>query len=328
MATYRKRGTNWQVQVRRAGHQTVSRTFRLKSDGQAWARQLEGEIDRSELPVDRRGLRTTTLGCILSRYQTEITATKRGRSQEDYRLRYLLGLPLAAVPLSKLSPALFAQYRDQRLDEVQGVTVRRELAIIRHALEVARKEWDVALSANPVALIKLPRLPPARTRRLAPGELDALLQGCGPRLALLRVVIEFAVETALRRGELVSVRWQDVDLNRRTLHVPVTKNGHARTIPLTRRAVELLRGRSREGELVFPTSGNAVRLSWERLVRRLGLPDLHFHDLRHEGISRFFERGLSVPEVALISGHRDYRQLARYTHLRAEDVAMKLNGAV
>ncbi|MCP4316243.1 MAG: site-specific integrase [Hyphomicrobiales bacterium] len=107
--------------------------------------------------------------------------------------------------------------------------------------------------------------------------------------------------------------------------LPYAKNGHARTIPLSPRAVELLSAldRSDDGR-VFPLSAYAVRHAWERLTKRAGINDLHFHDLRHEAISRFFEKGLSVAEVALISGHRDFRQLFRYTHLRAEDVAKKL----
>ena len=130
----------------------------------------------------------------------------------------------------------------------------------------------------------------------------------------------------MRRGELVNILWEDIDFARRTLHIPHTKNGHPRTIPLSPRAIDILRQLHGSNEArVFPMSPNAVRLAWQRLTKRAGIEDLHFHDLRHEAISRFFEMGLSVPEVALISGHRDYRMLFRYTHLRAEDVAAKLD---
>jgi integrase len=116
-----------------------------------------------------------------------------------------------------------------------------------------------------------------------------------------------------------------VDLHSRLLHIPQTKNGSARTIPLTERAVELLKHRQTTGgDAPFSLTPNAVRLAWDRLTERAGIEDLHFHDLRHEAISRFFERGLSVPEVALISGHKDYRMLSRYTHLRAADLIIKL----
>ena len=109
------------------------------------------------------------------------------------------------------------------------------------------------------------------------------------------------------------------------MHIPVTKNGHPRTIPLTPKAVEIIESqRGVDLERVFPITSNAVKLVWHRLIGRSGVKDLHFHDLRHEAISRFFERGLSVSEVALISGHRDYRMLFRYTHLGAGDIVGKL----
>jgi len=132
----------------------------------------------------------------------------------------------------------------------------------------------------------------------------------------------------MRRGEIVNASWSDLDWDTGTLNIPVTKNGFSRTIPLTKRALEILQSLPHDNERIFPITGNAVRLAWQRLKRRVGIENLHFHDLRHEAISRFFEMGLSVPEVALISGHRDYRMLFRYTHLRAEDVAKKLAGGV
>ena len=120
------------------------------------------------------------------------------------------------------------------------------------------------------------------------------------------------------------MRWADVDLAGRTVHLPTTKNGWPRTVPLSSRAAALLKAIPREGDVVFDVSGNAVRLAWERLRRRAGISGLRFHDLRHEAVSRFFEMGLNVPEVALISGHRDPRMLFRYTHPKPELIAAKL----
>jgi integrase len=120
-----------------------------------------------------------------------------------------------------------------------------------------------------------------------------------------------------------------VSVEKRTLHIPITKNGHARTIPLSRAALAVLRDLrdhcSPLSERLLPITDCAAKMSWKRLAKRARLEDLRFHDLRHEAISRFFEKGLNVPEVALISGHRDLRMLFRYTHPRAEDVAAKLN---
>jgi integrase len=128
----------------------------------------------------------------------------------------------------------------------------------------------------------------------------------------------------MRRGELLSIQWRDVDLSNRTVRIRQTKNGHERTIPLTTKAVSVLRDLPSRSDRLLPVSGNTARLAWERLKRRAGISDLRFHDLRHEAISRFFELGLNVPEVAMISGHRDPRMLFRYTHPKPELVAPKL----
>jgi integrase len=141
-------------------------------------------------------------------------------------------------------------------------------------------------------------------------------------------MVEFGLETAMRRGEVLNAHWRDVDFTKRVLHIPRTKNGHPRSIPLTATALNLLARRFDEqavaGDRIFPTTEDAVKMAWRRIMARARLPDFRYHDLRHEAVSRFFELGLTVPEVALISGHRDPRMLARYTHLRPENVAEKL----
>jgi integrase len=137
-------------------------------------------------------------------------------------------------------------------------------------------------------------------------------------------MIRLAVETGMRRGELLSLRSADVDLRLRTVYVANPKNGHPRTVPLSPDAVKAVAHVPQATDKVFPVTANAFRLAWERLKRRAGVTGLRFHDLRHEAVSRFFEKGLSVPEVASISGHRDPRMLMRYTHPKAEIIAQKL----
>ena len=325
MATFRKRGSSWQVQIRRSGHPPISRTFKSKSNAYAWSRQVDAEIESSGLPVDRRVLRRKTLADLLNQYREMVTPLKRGALQEQYRLKQMLAHPISRTTLAKLTPALIAQYRDERLRTVQGITVRREFAVLHHVFETAGKEWDIPLASNPVADVKVKVKVEMRNRRLTDGEYARLLQGCKKaRNRLLLPIVIMAVETGMRRGELINILWSDVELKYRVILISHTKNGYERTIPLSTKAVEIINRVPRTDERVFPITANALRLAWERLRRRAGIIDLHFHDLRHEAISRFFERGLSVPEVALISGHRDYRMLFRYTHLRAEDIVAKL----
>jgi integrase len=325
MATIRRRGSTWQVQIRRHGHAPLSRTFRLKSDAELWARQKEAQLDRGELPVDTRVLRSHTLADLLERYAATIVPRKRGAGRELYMLRVILRHPMARLSLHRLTPAEVAKYRDDRLAAVSGDTVRRELAIVRHCLEVARKEWGFVLPLNPVHQVKLPRPNSPRERRATAGELERLLSACeATRCPWLPAIIQLAVETGMRRSELLAMRWNDVNLGASTVLLRNTKTGLPRTVPLSVRALKIIRDMPRFGELVFGVSANAVRLAWERLKRRAQVSDLRFHDLRHEAVSRFFEKGLNMPEVAAISGHRDPRMLMRYTHPKAEAIAIKL----
>ena len=325
MATIRKRGSSWQAQVRRQGSRLISKSFTNKADAALWARDKERSIDRAELPVSIRDLQSVTVADLLLRYEAEVTAKKRGADRERYKLRVIRAHQLAGLTLAKLTPSAVCRYRDDRLAHVQSGTVRRELAILQYCFEVARREWGTPLASNPVQSITLPAPSKAREQRLEVDAGQQLRAAIGPAHAwYLLPLIELAIETGMRRGELLSLVWPNVNLERRTAHLPITKNGHARTVALTPKALEVLRALPRTDGRVIPVSGNAVRLAWERLRERAGLPNLRFHDLRHEAVTRFFEAGLSIPEVAMMSGHRDPRMLMRYTHLRPEAVAEKL----
>lgn len=327
MATIRKRGKKWQVQVRRRGFGCLSRSFPKKADALRWARDIEGQADRNGLAPDAKTLRRLTVRDIIERYRDTVVTQKRGKEVETTVLNAFLRQRVAHKVLADVTATDFSAYRDQRLKSVQGATIRRELGLLQHAFEIARREWGIPLAENPLTKVKKPQPNRARERRLDHNEAERLLAAFNAcRNKLIGPLIRLAIETGMRRGELLNLCWSDMDLEQRTLHIPHTKNGYPRTIPLSRNAVEIIEGlRGLDSERAFPTSANAVRLAWKRLTKRAGITDLHFHDLRHEAISRFFEKGLSVAEVALISGHRDFRQLFRYTHLRAEDLVRKLD---
>ena len=142
---------------------------------------------------------------------------------------------------------------------------------------------------------------------------------------LIWPMVDFAIETGMRRSEILSLRWENLSDQERIASLPDTKNGSKRDVPLTLKAAKVIANLPAHTENIFPTSDYAVRHAWDRLIKRASIEDLKFHDLRHEAVSRFFEMGLSVPEVALISGHKDYRMLARYTHMTAENILNKLD---
>lgn len=326
MATFRKRGDRWQVQIRRVGQPTLSRSFISKSDAQRWARHMEAELDATLLPHDYRRLETTTLADILFRYRREIIPTKRGSNIETIIIDAFQRNPIADLKLSRLRPLDFAEYRDARLKAVRPSTLLRELAIVQHAIDVAMKEWGYPLSSNPVKGIRKPKLGAGRDRRVSKEEISLLLdEARQSRNRHLAPAITLAVETGMRRGELLAMQWSDLDLDQRTLLIPKTKNGHPRRIPLTSKAAATLEALRGEGESrPLPISEDSLKKAWQRLLKRAGVSDLRFHDLRHEAVSRFFELGLSMPEVALISGHRDPRMLFRYTHLDPKRIVEKL----
>src|SRR5262249_11670300 len=168
MASIRRRRSKWQAQVRRRGHPPITRTFHRRADAELWARQTEAELDRGGLPVDSRLLRSRSLADLLERYANEVVPRKRGADREAYMLRVILRHDIARLSLHRLTAAEIAKYRDHRLSLVKADTVRRELAIVRHCLEVARNEWGFKLPANPVQQVKLPRASNPRERRVKP----------------------------------------------------------------------------------------------------------------------------------------------------------------
>jgi integrase len=327
MATISKRGSGWFAQVRRKGYPHEHKSFTSRREAVAWARNKEAELDAIAPASNPNAARQTTLGDLVRRYVAEVTPRKRSQESERLRLNKLLLNEMALLTLTEVTPEAVAAYRDARLASVKPATVRRELALLQHVFEVARRDWGHWIKSNPVALIRQPTVRDARDRRLRGGEWDRLvvaLMACHNQS--VRPVVELAIHTGLRRSEILGLEWRHINWSERTAHVPLSKNGHPRTIPLTDAALAVLGGIGHSGDgRVFSISANAFRLAWERTKRRAGIVGLRFHDLRHEAISRFAELGLNVPELAVISGHRDPRMLFRYTHIRAADLATKLN---
>ncbi len=321
MPSIRKRGARYQVQIRRKGV-AVSRCVATRADAIRWASCIERQIDSGEY----RGDQILSLAEIVKRYGRLVGAHQRRAENPILMLRNLLRQSWVDRPVTALTASMLARYRDARLQLVSPGTVRRELGLLRTILRCAMREQGVSVPGELLTL-RIPTDAAPRNRRLMAGELEALVAAAGKsRNDRLLPLVLLAIETAMRQGELLALRWHHVDLEARTAFLPMTKNGSGRRVPLTDRAVQILTSLRREGGLVFPVASKALQIAWRRLARRAGIEDLRFHDLRHEAISRLFERGLNVPEVAVMSGHRDPRMLFRYTHPRPEDIARKLAG--
>lgn len=332
MPTIQKRqrqdGTHsYRVLVRIEGHETLTKTFARLTDAREWGRTMEHRI-KVEGAVSSAAQRTT-LADALDRYAREVTPLKKGKRAELIRVKVWKRHKIAARFLSRLQDgAAFAEHRDARRAEgVAENTIRLELALIGHLFEVARTEWGMTNLVNPIRNIKLPKGSKERTRRLEGDEEARLMAALAQEGPLYAPLAAFAIETAARQGELLGLSWAAVDVPGGAMHFPDTKNGTARTVPLSSRAIELLKALPRAldaGAPVFPVSADEVQRAFRRACTAAGIEGLRFHDLRHEAVSRLFERGLSLPEVAAISGHRTWSQLKRYTQLKPTELSKKL----
>lgn len=229
--------------------------------------------------------------------------------------------------MAALSPHSVAQYRDDRLLTCGPGTVLRDLAMLSAVINHSRKEWGINI-ANPIALIRKPAAPQGRNRILSIAEEEQLLEALAPsgrRNPFIKPLVQVALETAMRRAELLGLTWQHIDCGRRIAYLPITKNGTPRTVPISSKAVEILASipRSIDGR-VFPVNIAAMEAAFLRGVRRAGLQGLHFHDLRHTATTRIAKKIPNVIELSAITGHSNLAMLKRYYHITAEELAHKL----
>ena len=253
---------------------------------------------------------------MLSRYLDIVTPTKRGRDQEERRLQRLLrDKQFMSISLDQAHPCIFADFRDHRIKD--GVRAcQYDLVLMRHAWNTARVEWGWPLPDNPISLIRMPKNNPPRERRLKDGEFERLkIAAEKSRSWYLWPVVVLAIETAMRRGEILGLRWEHTDLDKKTVFLPMTKNGSSRRVPLSDEAVAKLSKAPRDTDCPFPLTDVTFRQAWDRLRHRANITDLTFHDLRHEAISRMFDNGMKIHEVMAVSGHRTANQLFLYVQL-------------
>lgn len=323
MATIRPMRDKWQCIIRRKGHPAQSKTFELRKDAEKWGRQQERLIDAGQW-IDRTEAEQTTLGELLKRYSKEISITKRGAEVETTRINALCRSALAKYSVAAITGKTLAHWRDERLTEVSGSTVTRELQLLGHVFSVAIREWGFGLHSNPVSLIRKPTPNKARDRVLNDTQRQALIAACAQcQSPWIKPVVVFALETAARRGEILALTWREVDLERKVAKVS-GKTG-SRTIPLSPTCVTMLRSlpRSLDGD-VFPVTIETLKQAYERAVARAGIQDFTFHDLRHDALTRLAKLGLNILELRSISGHTTANMLQRYVSIDPGDLAKKL----
>ncbi|MBU2804996.1 site-specific integrase [Acidithiobacillus ferridurans] len=316
----------WQAAIRKKGFPPQYRTFRTRKEAEAWATVTESEMLRGTWR-DRSAAEGTTLAECLERYATEVIPTKKGDGRRELGfIRQWQARPIACRFMSAIRGRDIADaIREMETEGKSPNTIRLHLAQLSHLFAVAKVEWEMEGLDNPVESVRKPRLPQGRERRLVDDEECRLLTGCQSVNPELHIIVRLAIETAMRQGEIIGMTWAMVDMKRRVVHLPDSKNGVARDVPLSSVAEQVLTALPRriDGK-VWTYTQDGMRASWRRALKHAGIEGLRFHDLRHEATSRLFEKGLNPMQVAAITGHKTLQMLKRYTHLRAEDLAKLL----
>jgi len=327
MASIRNRNGVWQCRITRKGQLPISKSFINRADAEKWARQVESDIDKgsyTNLVLAER----TTFSEVIERYVIEVTLKTRSMKEDTYRLRALARHPIAKLSMNALTPNKIAQYRDERLRVVSPASVIRELSYFSSIINHARREWGINM-INPIPLVKKPASPQGRCRILSEEELNRLYLALTPRVKnanhWILPLVKFALESAMRRGEILGLRWENIDLDKRTAFIPLTKNGESRLVPLSSAAIEILLRlpRNLSGK-VFPINPPTLSAAIERARAKANLEDFHFHDLRHMAITRLAIKLPNLIELSAVSGHKSLTMLKRYYHPNPEVLAQKI----
>jgi integrase len=351
MAFFEQRNNGWRAQIRRRGLPSLSRTFDLKADAEAWAREIERELQKGNISALDTSAQRVTVAEVIARFRASMVNTYKPSNHASIESRLkAIETRWGALFLASIRPVDLGKWRDDMLAEgLAAQSVKHYLNLMSRLLRFSEQELGIQLpSGNPAKAVRKPAGGKARDRRLRAGELDYLLRSSDAARAIgVRQIVILAVETSMRLGELLGLEWACIDLSKRTAHLKDTKNGESRTIALSIAALDALRilPRRIDGRVFGWKPGHengAFENLWQRCVARARrfyitdcansgikpdpafLVDLRFHDLRHEATSRLFEKGLGIMEVASMTGHKSLSMLKRYTHIDAEKLAAKL----
>lgn len=334
------RGKTWRAIVRKTGYKPVSKTFKTKALAQAWATSIEADMN-SLRHIDRSAAaRKLTVSDLFERFRDEVCPTRKGARWETRRINKLLReAEFVKLRLDQLQPESIREWRDARLKQISAPSVARELSLLSGIFTYAKKEWSAPLAVNPVRLVRRPEgADRMRNRRLGEDEIKRLLEAAGwqedrqPTRAKEYAgwAMLVAIETAMRLGELTAIRVRDYHPDQRYVALHDTKNGDARAVPLSRRALGLIevlvQGRNPDDK-IFPYTSESLGLYFRELrdAAKLGQADLHFHDTRHEATSRLSKKLANVLELSAVTGHRSLQSLKRYYNPTPDEIAGKLD---
>lgn len=326
MATIRKINGKWRADVRLKGL-SKSKRFDSKAAAQSWSVSVEQSHGKHGGIVHGH-----TLADAYAKYAKEVSPTKKGARWEIIRLKKLARDPIADTMLCDLTTEQFQKWIGQQLKVLQNGSVRRELCLISAVLNTCRKKWKW-MSDNPLKDVEKPKPVPPRDRRISQKEIDRILLALGyeeegdviTSRQQIAVAFLFALETAMRQGEIWGLEWQRVNLSECFVRLDDTKNGTRRDVALSKRAIELVQKMKplKEGRVFNKCSQATMEVQFRRAVELTGIKDLHWHDSRHESITRL-ARKLDVLDLARMVGHKDLRSLQAYYNATAKEIASRL----
>ncbi len=331
MASIIKVGNRWRAQIRKKGHASISENFPTKTLAQKWAVATEAAINAGQY-TDSRQLETATLAGLIARYREEMGDHEFGKNKNA--VLKSLSSSLGHLTLDQITDDRLIKYvRDRKKGGAGGITINIDLTYLGGVLKIAKQLWKIPVDLDAVSSarsymhhLKISTKSTERSRRPSDEEVGRLADYFDKHSQLpMRDIMHFAIHTAMRLGEITRLRWADLNELDKTVLIrdrkhPNQKQGNHQEVPLLGDSFGIAIRQPRTSDLIFPYSAKTVSSIFPRACQALNIDDLRFHDLRHEGVSRLFESGYRIEQVSLVSGHRDWKMLRRYTQLKAIDL--------
>ncbi len=314
----------WRVQIR-SHNKYISKSFLKKAHASMWAKEIEYQLDRDQYE-DFSDSARISLGELITRYRDEITPHKKGRNTEKYKLNFILRHKIAKVKLLSLKAKHVIDFKKDISEGRAPSTINKYIHYIYTVWETAQLNWDITLPyRNPCDLVKKEKVKDKIDRILSIEEYQDLLQACTTsNLAFLPDVVEFAYITAMRFGEITKLKTSNINFEKSTALLIDTKNGETRLVPLTSRALEICK-KFRFREKLFDINRDKFRHYFEQACFRAKVKNFRFHDLRACAITNLFLNGWSIAEVSVVSGHKTWSELKRYTRIQPDTLVSKIN---
>jgi integrase len=322
-----KTGERYRARVRQDGV-SVGRTFDTKDEARRWSARLESAVDAGDF-TGKDDSHRTSLHEAFERYIAEVTPTKRGARQEERRIRAFLAANklLCARKLASLRGQDFSDYKRERLaDSKASNTVRIELSLLSQVFVYAACEWGMDGLSNPLRNVRKPPGSQARDRRFTAAELESIRTHLS---AQMRVIVDFALVSVMRRGEICRLKWEDVSFAERKIKNVLGRNGKLRTVLMLPRAETLLRALPRPltGGVVFNFHPDTLTCQFEQACKKSDVKGASFHTLRHEATTRLVEAGLDMKQAMAMTGHSAMTMLMRYYHPSEDKIRTALEAA-